>query len=193
MKFTDHQQLEKEIARLHELQAEAHRLDALREYLDGGGKAGCLIPALASLDDDEVERRLQSALREAWWKAAGALAVKGMCIQPLKSNTVTVVNTGKVVLGPNLSFSLLGSESLFTSGARPGSLRLNDTPVKEEEDHFNSPEMLAPVGCELVIKLPDGTRLTVFRTKHLAERSGEIEYRLADDSIIHGRFPWTYP
>ncbi|MNL77009.1 hypothetical protein D3C87_2030800 [compost metagenome] len=66
-------------------------------------------------------------------------------------------------------------------------------PAQSDDDHFNSPDMLAPVGCDLVLKLPCGKRVSAFRTKHLAERSGDIEYRLPDDSLILGRFPWTYP
>ena len=80
---------------------------------------------------------------------------------------------------------------------------------------FNNPQDLPPVGCELLIKVPAGTDVTTlegqksgvtmgytteaeavfkaFRTKHLANRSGEMEYRLPDDSTVTGRFPWTYP
>lgn len=58
---------------------------------------------------------------------------------------------------------------------------------------WNHPSRLAPVGCELLIKLPDDRVVTVFRTSYLTQKDGEIEYRLPDNSMITGKFPWTYP
>lgn len=82
-----------------------------------------------------------------------------------------------------------------------------------DECHWNKPEDLPPVGCDLLIKVPAGTKVylgdphgvnvsydtdvdrtfKVFRTSHLADRAGDMEYRLPDNSIVTGRFPWTYP
>lgn len=82
-----------------------------------------------------------------------------------------------------------------------------------QEPHWNKPEDLPPVGCDLLIKVPAGTSVTtldhamckmtydteveqvfkVFRTSHLADRAGDMEYRLPDNSTVTGRFPWTYP
>lgn len=85
--------------------------------------------------------------------------------------------------------------------------------LSKEEIQWNKPEDLPPVGCDLLIKVPEGTRVLhvktdrgsmgydtereqvfkVFRTGHLANRDGEMEYRLPDNSTVTGRFPWTYP
>lgn len=80
--------------------------------------------------------------------------------------------------------------------------------------HWNKPEDLPPVGCDLLIKVPEDTKVVtagkegaahmgyvtdkelivkVFRTSHLADRAGDMEYRLPDNSTVTGRFPWTYP
>lgn len=82
-----------------------------------------------------------------------------------------------------------------------------------EDYQWNKPEDLPPVGCDLLIKVPAGTDVAmvkreamemgyttdlervfkVFRTSHLADRAGAMEYRLPDNSTVTGRFPWTYP
>lgn len=82
-----------------------------------------------------------------------------------------------------------------------------------EETHWNKPEDLPPVGCDLLIKVPAGSKVVtlksettemgyttdvervfkVFRTSHLADRAGDMEYRLPDNSTVTGRFAWTYP
>lgn len=82
-----------------------------------------------------------------------------------------------------------------------------------DEYHWNKPEDLPPVGCDLLINVPAGTKVAlsdprsihasydttcdriikVFRTSHLADRAGDMDYRLPDNSIVTGRFPWTYP
>lgn len=58
---------------------------------------------------------------------------------------------------------------------------------------FNAPEHLPPVGCQLLIKLPDGTVLKVRRTSHIQTRDSEMEYECEDGTIITGRHSWTYP
>lgn len=84
----------------------------------------------------------------------------------------------------------------------------------DEAFHWNLPEDLPPVGCTLLIKVPQGTKVVtagkegsshmgyhtdkdlifnVFRTSHLANRYGDMEYRMPDNSTVTGRFPWTYP
>lgn len=85
--------------------------------------------------------------------------------------------------------------------------------TRAEETHWNKPEDLPPVGCDLMIKVPAGTEVVtvssntmvmayttdiervfkVFRTSHLADRAGDMEYRLPDNCTVTGRFPWTYP
>lgn len=82
-----------------------------------------------------------------------------------------------------------------------------------EESHWNKPEDLPPVGCDLLIKVPAGNDVftvetkkkkvvytteverifKVFRTSHLADRAGDMEYRLPDNCTVTGRFAWTYP
>ena len=88
------------------------------------------------------------------------------------------------------------------------------TSQPDDAYHWNKPEDLPPVGCTLLINVPTGTKVVtagkegaanmsyhttkelifnVFRVSHLADRAGEMEYRLPDNSTVTGRFPWTYP
>ena len=59
--------------------------------------------------------------------------------------------------------------------------------------HFNQPERLAPVGCYLLIQMPDGSVLMVRRTSHIQKRGRAMDYELSDGTIITGKYPWTYP
>lgn len=80
----------------------------------------------------------------------------------------------------------------------------------DEITHWNDPGKLAPVGSWMYIKLPAGTKFHVengagtdttraervaiaFRTRHLSEREGNMEYRLLDGSTVFGKFWWTHP
>lgn len=100
-----------------------------------------------------------------------------------------------------------------TSTAETGKLYATGFGSTLEDYQWNKPEDLPPVGCDLLIKVPAGTEVLmfksdkakmghiteeertfkVFRTSHLADRAGDMEYRLPDNSTVTGRFPWTYP
>ncbi len=86
-----------------------------------------------------------------------------------------------IAIQPNM-----GKPAEDTCAARPGA-------SSPDALDWNHPSRLAPVGCDLLIKLPNGSVVTAFRTSHLAHKEGQIEYRLPDDSLITGKFPWTYP
>lgn len=58
--------------------------------------------------------------------------------------------------------------------------------------HLNPAGLLPPVGCPLLIKVA-GHLEPAERTGIIADKGSDMEYRLADGLIIHGRFPWTYP
>jgi len=79
----------------------------------------------------------------------------------------------------------------------------------EEMTHWNPPGNLAPVGAWMYIKLPAGEQchdesgcgvgitqsdavVIAFRTRHLSEREGNMEYRLLDGSTVFGKFWWTH-
>lgn len=59
-------------------------------------------------------------------------------------------------------------------------------------DHFNPPSTLPPVATPLLIRLPCGAVLQAERTCYLADRDGQMEYRLQDGRLITGRYDWTY-
>lgn len=58
--------------------------------------------------------------------------------------------------------------------------------------HLNPPGLLPPVGCPLLVKVA-GHLERAERTGIIADKTSEMEYRLADGLVVHGRFPWTYP
>ena len=59
-------------------------------------------------------------------------------------------------------------------------------------EHFNPPEMLAPVGCKLALAGVDEVFFAV-RTGHIESKDREMEYIIEDGSFIYGRYWWTYP
>lgn len=60
--------------------------------------------------------------------------------------------------------------------------------------HWNSPSMLPPVACPILIRLPIGDTREVERTTHLNDKNGQMEYRcMRGGGLYHGRFEWTYP
>lgn len=78
--------------------------------------------------------------------------------------------------------------------------------ARESGIHLNSPSVLPPVGCPLLIRAtgtlvyPNGeevelteTLLLVSREAFVARRGDDIEYRTPAGASISGRFPWTYP
>lgn len=60
------------------------------------------------------------------------------------------------------------------------------------DTHLNSPGMLPPVDCPLVI-LVDGELLRAIRPSFVQHKGAEITYQLTDGAEIVGRFPWSYP
>lgn len=115
-----------------------------------------------------------------------------------------------------LEKSWLNLDSLEVGKAMVGEVMVRSIPVARSitdpngEYHWNRPEDLPPVSCDLLIKVPEGTKMVmdvsgsysftteekifkVFRTSHLADRAGDMEYRLPDNSTVTGRFAWTYP
>lgn len=59
--------------------------------------------------------------------------------------------------------------------------------------HLNSESLLPPVDCPLLIRIPTGALVKAQRDEWLSKKDGEIAYRLYDNSIVRGRFRWTYP
>ena len=57
---------------------------------------------------------------------------------------------------------------------------------------LNSSDVLPPVGCPLLIELSD-VLVPATRTGFIKSKSAEMEYRLANGCLIHGRYRWTYP
>lgn len=81
----------------------------------------------------------------------------------------------------------------------------------DENTHWNDPGKLAPVGTWMYIKLlggvisvgPDGqplptriylteTVVIAFRTRHLTEREGLMEYKTLSGDTLLGKFYWTH-
>ena len=60
-------------------------------------------------------------------------------------------------------------------------------------DHLNPAELLPPVDCPLLIEVEPGRLVQAARTGFVESRDREMEYRLADGSMIVGRYRWTYP
>lgn len=74
-----------------------------------------------------------------------------------------------------------------------------------EDTHWNPPgSPLPPVGSNLMIKIPAGTKLMGFRdtpedvilkvqrTAHLQDRDGIMEYRTPEGLLLKGKFEWTH-
>lgn len=59
--------------------------------------------------------------------------------------------------------------------------------------HLNRPEHLPPVDCPLVIELEPGRLVPAVRTSFIASKDRQMEYRLADGTVVTGRYAWTYP
>lgn len=87
----------------------------------------------------------------------------------------------------------------------------------DQSKHWNSPQSLPPVGCDLVVKLPAGTykhaaegakwslmmdldnaeEVTVRRICHVQQRGNDLTYMIQGDAMlgfmVKGQFEWTYP
>lgn len=78
--------------------------------------------------------------------------------------------------------------------------------ARQDDVHLNSPGVLPPVDCPLVIRAtgkltyPSGEEVEITemlilasRPSFVARRGDDIEYRTPAGASISGRFPWTYP
>lgn len=52
--------------------------------------------------------------------------------------------------------------------------------------HLNSPSVLPPVGCTLLVML-DGVLIRAVRTSYIERKTDNIEYKLEDGTIILDR------
>lgn len=58
--------------------------------------------------------------------------------------------------------------------------------------HWNAEDALPPVDCPLLI-LVDNQTVRAQRPRFAQSRGDDLEYHLADGTVLTGRFPWTYP
>lgn len=64
----------------------------------------------------------------------------------------------------------------------------------EMPTHWNSPEVLAPVGTSLWIRTPQMGLVKATRTRPVVKRGDELEYQLDRLGIkVKGLFQWAYP
>lgn len=77
--------------------------------------------------------------------------------------------------------------------------RVNDTETQTPDtlqqaamSRLNPADQLPPVACPLVIEV-DGQLIRAERTEFVQHRGHDMNYRLADGSVLRGRFAWTYP
>lgn len=57
---------------------------------------------------------------------------------------------------------------------------------------LNSSDLLPPVSCPLLIEVGEAL-VPAVRTGFIAKKSDDMEYRLSNGRLIHGRYRWTYP
>lgn len=79
----------------------------------------------------------------------------------------------------------------------------------DDSTAWNDPGSLAPVGSDIMIKLPTGTAIhhpewpdaaisnkdevvQVKRTAHISDKTRAMRYVLLDGSYVFGRFRWTH-
>lgn len=79
----------------------------------------------------------------------------------------------------------------------------------DDSTAWNDPGSLAPVGSDIMIKLPTGTAIhhpewpdaaisnkdevvQVKRTAHISDKTRAMRYELLDGSYVFGRFRWTH-
>lgn len=60
-------------------------------------------------------------------------------------------------------------------------------------DHWNSADILPPVGCPIVVMRADGRPKKAERVAHISKKDRLMEYRMEDGEVVLGRLPWTYP
>jgi len=66
--------------------------------------------------------------------------------------------------------------------------------VGGETAWLNSNSLLPPVGCPLMVEIPELEALVeARRTGFIGKKSDDMEYELFTGRKIHGRLRWTYP
>lgn len=58
--------------------------------------------------------------------------------------------------------------------------------------YFNSPSVLPPVACPIVIKIGEEEVLAE-RTSFITKKENDMTYKAANGATIVGRYRWTYP
>lgn len=191
----------------------------------GGRDQGATVEFTRNIADKVVSALNHISAHDGSWLLTkdGALIINASKVQDKAAptcepfavvNGVTYLNQGEFD-SAFLDLASLKFDHIGMAKASIRTLRVQDTGTSQPADayHWNKPEDLPPVGCDLLIKVPAGTSITtldharckmtydteveqvfkVFRTSHLADRAGDMEYRLPDNSTVTGRFPWTYP
>lgn len=57
--------------------------------------------------------------------------------------------------------------------------------------HWNRPEQLAPVGCWLLVLMPDGSVTHARRTEHIERKNRDQKYQLRNGNTYIGKLRWT--
>lgn len=60
------------------------------------------------------------------------------------------------------------------------------------EPHWNSPDVLPPVGCPIVLRIGCAV-VQAERTAHIERRDREMTYKLPTGQELVGRYEWSYP
>lgn len=85
----------------------------------------------------------------------------------------------------------------------------NPADYTDSSTAWNAPSDLAPVGSNIMIKVPAGTLcfhesglpgrvyvvpqvIQVTRTRHIEDRSRHMQYICLDGQVLTGRFDWTH-
>jgi len=58
--------------------------------------------------------------------------------------------------------------------------------------HWNSPDVLPPVGCPIVLRIGCAV-VQAERTAHIERRDREMTYQLPGGQVLTGRYEWSYP
>lgn len=61
-----------------------------------------------------------------------------------------------------------------------------------EYPHWNSPDVLPPVGCPIVLRIGCAV-VQAERTAHIERRDREMTYKLPTGQELVGRYEWSYP
>lgn len=85
----------------------------------------------------------------------------------------------------------------------------NPSDYTDDSTAWNDPGSLAPVGSNIMIKMPTGTAIhhpewpdaaisnkddvvQAKRTAHISDKTRAMKYELLDGSYVFGRFDWTH-